>query len=63
MAKRGILLGGDHNLNYSHKNSDITTLLSSYQDVLSLIAKTIELQDFEQKFHGQVLQPLFEVRE
>jgi len=62
MAQRGILLGGGHNLNYSHKKNDICNLLSAYQEVLSLIANTIEQQDFKQKFHGQVLQPLFKVR-
>ena len=62
MAQRGILLGGGHNLNYSHQDSDINTLLSAYGEVLPLLADTIKLQNFDQVFNGKVLQPLFKVR-
>jgi glutamate-1-semialdehyde 2,1-aminomutase len=62
MNQRGILLGGGHNLNFSHQESDITILLSAYEEVLTLIEKTIKQQSFEQVFHGKVLQPLFKVR-
>ena len=62
MAQRGILLGGGHNLNYSHQASDINTLLSAYGEVLPLLSDTIKLQNFEQVFNGKVLQPLFKVR-
>lgn len=62
MSQRGILLGGCHNLNYSHKTSDIKFLLSAYKEVLGLLSDTIEQQDFEIKFRGKVLQPLFNVR-
>ena len=62
MAQKGILLGGGHNLNYAHQSKDIDELLSAYRQVLPLLAETIEKQNFEQNFHGKVLQPLFKVR-
>lgn len=62
MAQKGILLGGGHNLNYSHQSEDISELLGAYSEVLPLLAKTIDQQNFEQKFHGKVLKPLFKVR-
>jgi len=62
MTQRGILLGGGHNLNYSHQQKDITELLSAYRDVLTILAKTIKDQNFDDIFHGEVLQPLFKVR-
>ncbi len=62
MNQRGLLLGGGHNLNFAHQEEDIKTLIKGYSEVLPLLAKTIAQQDFEQKFHGKVLQPLFKVR-
>ncbi|QBG35212.1 aminotransferase class III-fold pyridoxal phosphate-dependent enzyme [Litorilituus sediminis] len=62
MAKRGILLGGGHNLNYAHKASDIDTLLVAYQEVLTLLAKTIKQENFASMFHGELLEPVFKVR-
>ena len=62
MNQRGLLLGGGHNLNFSHQKGDITILLNAYEDVLTLIASTIAHQNFDKVFHGQVLQPLFKVR-
>jgi len=62
MAQRGFLLGGGHNLNYAHKTKDIEALLIAYKEVLTLLAKTIEQQDFSTKFKGELLQPVFKVR-
>lgn len=62
MAKRGILLGGGHNLNYAHKASDIDTLLVAYQEVLTLLADTIKQENFASMFHGELLEPVFKVR-
>ena len=62
MNQRGFLLGGGHNLNYSHQYSDIKELVTAYQAVLPLLAQTIHKQNFEENFHGKVLQPLFKVR-
>jgi len=62
MSQRGILLGGSHNLNYSHQASDIKMLLSAYKEVLDILADTIKQKKFESKFRGKVLQPLFKVR-
>ena len=62
MSARGFLLGGGHNLNYSHKNEDIDTLLTAYREILSLLNETVKKENFEDIFQGQVLQPLFKVR-
>jgi glutamate-1-semialdehyde 2,1-aminomutase len=62
MSQRGILLGGSHNLNYSHQASDIKMLLSAYKEVLDILADTIKQKNFDSKFRGKVLQPLFKVR-
>lgn len=62
MASRGLLLGGGHNLNYCHGEAEIDRLLGAYGEVLPLLADTISRQNFDQRFHGQVLEPLFRVR-
>jgi glutamate-1-semialdehyde 2,1-aminomutase len=62
MAKRGILLGGGHNLSYAHKASDIDNLLSVYQEVLMVLTNTIKNKDFNNVFKGQLLEPVFKVR-
>jgi len=62
MNARGILLSAGHNLSYAHSEEDIDILLEAYQEVLSLLQETILKQDFESKFHGEVLEPLFKVR-
>ena len=62
MAQRGFLLGGGHNLNYSHKTKDIDALLAAYKAVLGVLARTIEQQDFTTQFRGELLEPVFKVR-
>lgn len=62
MALRGFLLGGGHNLNYSHKSEDIDALLISYREVLNILMQTIENKDFHCKFYGELLSPVFKVR-
>lgn len=62
IAQQGILLGGGHNLNYAHKSSDIDKLLQAYKKVLPILADTIKNNDFESKFHGELLEPVFKVR-
>ena len=62
MALRGFLLGGGHNLNYSHKSEDIDALLSAYKEVLNILLQTIEDKDFHNKFYGELLSPVFKVR-
>ncbi|NQY62764.1 MAG: aminotransferase class III-fold pyridoxal phosphate-dependent enzyme [Alteromonadaceae bacterium] len=62
MNQRGMLLGGGHNLNYSHKKEDITGLLSAYEEVLSFLDETINQENLSSVFHGVLLQPLFKVR-
>lgn len=62
MALRGFLLGGGHNLNYSHKSEDIEALLSAYKEVLNILLQTIKDKDFHNKFYGELLSPVFKVR-
>ncbi|MCJ8319999.1 MAG: aminotransferase class III-fold pyridoxal phosphate-dependent enzyme [Colwellia sp.] len=62
MNKLGILLGGGHNLNFSHKEKDIDVLLKAYDHVLSILVDTIAQENFSDKFQGQLLEPVFKVR-
>jgi len=62
MNLRGLLLGGGHNLNYCHDEAAIDQLLQGYAEVLPMLAAAIHNQDFDQRFHGKVLEPLFRVR-
>tara|TARA_R110001583_G_scaffold9788_2_gene45922 strand:- start:38022 stop:39311 length:1290 start_codon:yes stop_codon:yes gene_type:complete len=62
MAQQGFLLGGGHNLNYAHKAKDIEALLGAYKKVLSVLAETIEQQNFTTLFKGELLEPVFQVR-
>jgi glutamate-1-semialdehyde 2,1-aminomutase len=62
MAQQGFLLGGGHNLNYAHKAKDIEALLGAYKKVLSVLAETIEQQNFTTLFKGELLEPVFKVR-
>ena len=62
MAQRGFLLGGGHNLNYAHKNSDIDALLTAYRQVLAILAETVIKEDFNRRFKGELLEPVFKVR-
>lgn len=62
MALKGFLLGGGHNLSFAHKIKDIEALLSAYKEVLNLLEQTITQQDFDLKFKGELLEPVFKVR-
>ena len=62
MAQRNILLGGGHNLNYSHQSEHISELLDAYDSVLQVLTETINKQNFEQVFRGELLEPVFKVR-
>ncbi|MBO9489048.1 aminotransferase class III-fold pyridoxal phosphate-dependent enzyme [Endozoicomonas sp. G2_1] len=62
MQKRGFLINGGHNLSFSHQQQDIDQLLSAYQEVLPLLAKTIEDLDLDDKFNGKFIEPVFKVR-
>ncbi|PCH97333.1 MAG: aspartate aminotransferase family protein [Gammaproteobacteria bacterium] len=62
MAQQGFLLGGGHNLNYAHKTEDINALLEAYRQVLALLADTIVQQNFNVRFKGELLEPVFKVR-
>jgi glutamate-1-semialdehyde 2,1-aminomutase len=62
MSKRGILLGGGHNLSFAHKEQDIEKLLTAYEEVIAILIDTIAKQDFNERFHGELLEPVFKVR-
>jgi len=62
MNKRGILLGGGHNLNFSHTIEDIDYLLNAYDQVFDILKVTIENNDFDDVFNGKLLEPVFKVR-
>jgi len=62
MSKRGFLLGGGHNLSYAHKEKDIDALLHAYDHVIALLLDTVKKRNFDEKFQGQLLEPVFKVR-
>jgi len=61
--KRGILTLGSHNLSFSHTQKDIDKLLDVYSEVFLLIGKHIKDETLIENIHGDILQPLFQVRE
>jgi len=62
MVQQGMLINASHNLNYAHKEHHIQALINAYKQVIPLMIDMIEQQDFEQRFRGEVLQPVFKVR-
>lgn len=62
MNAKGILLGGGHNLNFAHQREDIDAILSAYSTILPMLQQTIINRDFDARFNGKVLEPLFKVR-
>jgi len=63
VLKRGILTLGSHNLSFSHTQKDIDKLLDVYSEVFLLIGKHIKDETLIENIHGDILQPLFQVRE
>ncbi len=62
MSERGFLLGGGHNLNFSHKEKEIDALLIAYKEVLTILSDTIDSNNFSSQFKGELLEPVFKVR-
>jgi glutamate-1-semialdehyde 2,1-aminomutase len=62
MSERGILLGGGHNLSFAHKEKHIDLLLTAYDEVLSILVSTIKEDNFNERFRGELLEPVFKVR-
>jgi glutamate-1-semialdehyde 2,1-aminomutase len=60
--KRGILILGTHNLSYSHSDEDIQKLLFTYEEVFSIIKKSVGSRTLEQVLRCKPLEPLFKVR-
>jgi len=62
MHKRGILLNGGHNLNYSHDETHIDELIHCYDEVLFIINKSVKDQNLLENLNCDILQPIFKVR-
>jgi glutamate-1-semialdehyde 2,1-aminomutase len=62
MFARGILTFGTHNLSYAHSASDLSQLLTAYDEVLPLIRVAVNDQKLESQLRCQPLEPLFKVR-
>jgi glutamate-1-semialdehyde 2,1-aminomutase len=62
MHHRQLLVGGAHNISYSHQISHIEKLLNAYDEIIPLVQKVNDEGGFEQYFHGQVTKPVFKVR-
>lgn len=62
LFKRGILMSGAHNMNYSHSEEDIDRLLNVYREVFGLVKDSIDSGKLEDRLEAKVLEPLFKVR-
>ena len=62
MFKRGIITLGSHNMSYAHSMSDIDYLMSAYREVLPVIKKADEENNFDSMLECERLEPLFKVR-
>ena len=63
MLERGILTNGSHNISFAHSREDISTLLATYDEVLASIAVDAREGTVHEKLRGEVLAPLFRVRD
>lgn len=57
--RRGILLGGGHNLCYSHSDGDIQEALRVYREGMEILAEAVRQGDAEQRLEGPAVQPIF----
>ncbi|MEW6989360.1 aminotransferase class III-fold pyridoxal phosphate-dependent enzyme [Colwelliaceae bacterium 6441] len=62
MHSRHILVGGAHNISYSHQASHIKLLLDAYDEIIPLAVEVNNNGNFNQYFHGEVTKPVFKVR-
>jgi glutamate-1-semialdehyde 2,1-aminomutase len=60
--KRGILTIGTHNIAFSHMESDVLELIGVYEEVFTLIKKTVSKENLHDILQVKPLVPLFKVR-
>ena len=57
--KRAILFSGNHNVCYSHSNTDIDHTLRVYRTAMEILAESIQRGDVMQRLEGEPVQPVF----
>lgn len=57
--KRGILFSGNHNVCFSHSDSDIDQTLRAYDTALRKLRAAIEAGDFRARLEGTAVEPVF----
>ncbi|MBP4040765.1 hypothetical protein J9885_05690 [Aeromonas sp. SrichE-2G] len=62
LCKRGILSLGSHNLNLTHGEEDVQTLLAVYAEVLPALIRLDADKAIHQALDGEPIQPVFKVR-
>ena len=62
MLKKGVLTQGTHNLCYAHNDNDLSMVLSAYESVLQVIAKTLTTGSINDMLECPVIYPVFNVR-
>lgn len=62
MFKRGILTLGTHNMSYSHHDSDIIKLLSTYDEVFYILKDAVDNLSLNKRLLCKPIEPLFKVR-
>jgi len=62
MFARRILTLGSHNMSYAHTDEDVQALLSVYDEVLAVIAESVEQETLKRNLRCETLVPLFKVR-
>ena len=62
MFKRGVLILGSHNVNFSHTDVDITQLLTAYAEVIQEMKHGLDASSIEDDLECEPLINLFKVR-
>ena len=62
MFKRGFLILGSHNVNFSHTDRDIEQLLLAYSEVVELMKAGLENNTIEDQLNCEPLKNIFSVR-
>lgn len=62
MFKRGFLILGSHNVNFSHTDRDIEQLLLAYSEVVGLMKAGLENNTIEDQLNCEPLKNIFSVR-
>ena len=59
LIKRGILWSGFHNLCFSHTDKDIEYTLEVYEEVLTILKKSVEKNDTLMQLRGEPIKPTY----